>query len=284
MALASAADEAPDEGSTTADGAQGPEGGLEAALVAVQANVEGAGRLAGGVVRELKRARAAAAVGQPRDLRRALEAATDLARALTEQLAATRQGYHIDEADLLSSGAYTQELLAAAQGAGLAMFEEDDRLLCYPSLIRVLPGELALEVDKRRERRLRPSTVIELLRRAQQAGPRFKAETYLASLLRAYDFVAAQQGKRRGAVVRLLDVYDVLTLLPSQARDYSKQEFARDLYLLDQSRVMTVGATGRRLRWAASTGTKQAGILTTVARSGQQQRYWGVAFEGAGGD
>jgi hypothetical protein len=32
------------------------------------------------------------------------------------------------------------------------------------------------------------------------------------------------------------------------------------------------------LRWAASTGTKTSGVLTTVARSGQQQRYWGVSF------
>jgi hypothetical protein len=79
--------------------------------------------------------------------------------------------------------------------------------------------------------------------------------------------------------VRLLDVYNVLTLLPGQAREYTKPEFARDLYLLDQAGLTTVSGTGRRLRWAASTGTKQAGVLTTVARSGQQQRYWGIAFD-----
>jgi hypothetical protein len=33
------------------------------------------------------------------------------------------------------------------------------------------------------------------------------------------------------------------------------------------------------LHWAASTGTRQAGVLSTVARTGQQQRYWGIAFE-----
>jgi hypothetical protein len=80
-------------------------------------------------------------------------------------------------------------------------------------------------------------------------------------------------------VVRLLDVYAVLTLLPGQSRDYTKQEFARDLYLLDQSGAITVGTPGRRLHWAASTGTRQAGVLSTVARTGQQQRYWGIAFE-----
>jgi hypothetical protein len=32
------------------------------------------------------------------------------------------------------------------------------------------------------------------------------------------------------------------------------------------------------LRWHASSGTRSAGVLTTVARTGQQQRYWGVSF------
>jgi hypothetical protein len=76
----------------------------------------------------------------------------------------------------------------------------------------------------------------------------------------------------------LLDVYGVLTLLPGQARDYSKAEFARDLYLLDQDGA-TAAPGGRRLRWAASSGTRESGVLTTVARSGQQQRYWGIAFD-----
>ena len=159
------------------------------------------------------------------------------------------------------------------------MFEEDERLLCYPSIVRVLPGELALEIDRRRMRGLRPSVVVRQLERTQQAGPRFKPEPFLASLLAAYDLVVVKQCKTTGAVVRLLDVYAVLTLLPGQSRDYTKQEFARDLYLLDQTGATTVGTTGRRLHWAASTGTRQAGVLSTVARTGQQQRYWGIAFE-----
>jgi hypothetical protein len=72
----------------------------------------------------------------------------------------------------------------------------------------------------------------------------------------------------------------VITLLPGSAREYSRPEFARDLYLLDQSGVTTTKA-GRTLRWHASSGTRGAGILTTVARSGQQQRYWGVSFSPA---
>lgn len=258
------------------------DGGLEAALARTQADAEAAARSAGAVLRELKRARAAAAVGQVRDLRRALDAATALSGKLADEVAAARDGYHVDESHLLTSGAYAAELLEAAQGAGLAMFAEDGLLLSYPSLVRPLAGDLALDVDRRKERRLRPSVVVELLARAQQAGPRFKAEPFLASLLAGYDLVLARLGKQRGAVVRLVEVYGVLTLLPGQRRDYTTQEFARDLYLLDQSGVVTPAPGGPRLRWAASSGTRQVGVLTTVARTGQTQRYWGLAFADPG--
>ena len=252
---------------------------LEGALAAAEAEIEAAARSVGSLSRELKRARAAAVVGQVRELRRALDAAADQARAVADQVAAGAASYDVDEGELLRSGAYTKELLAAAEGAGVSMHEDDDRLLCYPSIVRVLPGDQALEVDRKRLRGIRPSVVVAQLGRAQQAGPRFKPAPFLASLASGYDLVVARQGAAPGVVVRLVDVYAVLTLLPGQTRDYTRAEFARDLYLLDQSGEERTGSDGRRLRWAASSGTRQAGVLTTVARSGQQQRYWGIAFE-----
>ncbi len=255
--------------------------GFEGALARAEADLESASKAGAALARELKRARHAAALGSVRDLRRALEGAATLASDLHAQVLAARSAYDVDEADLMASGRYAKELLAAAADADVAMFEADDRLLCYPSIVRILAGDLALEVDRKRVRGLRPSVVIAQLQRAQQAGPRFKPEPFLVSLLGAYDLVVAEQDKAAGAVVRLLDVYGVLTLLPGQAREYPKPEFARDLYLLDQTGVTTAGSTGRRLRWAASTGTRQPGVLSTVAKSGQQQRYWGIAFEGA---
>jgi hypothetical protein len=255
--------------------------GLEAALARAESDLETALRAGAALTRELKRARHASALGNVRDLRRALQAAGELAGVLHDQVRATEAGYDVDEGEMLASGGYAKELLAAAAERNVSIFEEDERLLCYPSIVRILATDLALEVDRRRVRNLRPSVVVEQLSRAQQAGPRFRPEPFLTSLLAAYDLVLAKQSKAPGAVVRLLDVYGVLTLLPGQARDYTKPEFARDLYLLDQTGVSVVGATGRRLRWAASSGTRQAGVLSTVAKSGQQQRYWGIAFEPA---
>jgi len=254
------------------------EGTLDAALAAAEGQADAALRLATGLIGQLRRVKAAAVSGQLRDLRRDLDGTQEAAAHVAAAAAELRAGFTFDDHAYLASGAYTKELLAAAADAGVEAFEEDDRVLAYPSVIRLLPAERALEIDRRRERRLRPSVVVRLLAAAQGRSPRFKPEPFLKSLLAAYELVVAHDRKQPDAVVRLVDVWEVLTLLPGQARDYSRQEFARDLYLLDQSAETAVPRSGRRLRWAASTGTRGAGVLTTIARGGQQQRYWGIAF------
>jgi hypothetical protein len=259
-------------------GALAQDGAFEGAMSAAEAAAGAALQRAGALTRELKRVKAAAATGQTRELRRALEAVAGLADRVAEEARALHAGYDFDEQAHLASGAYTKELLAAATTAGVDVFEDDDRLLCYPSLVRLLPDQGALEVDRKRERRLRPSFVVGLLAAAQRRGPRFRPEPFLDSLRTAYELVVARDGKRPDAVVRLIDVWGVLTVLPGQGRDYTKQEFARDLYLLDQSGLTTTPRSPRELRWSASTGTRGAGVLTTVTRGGQQRRYWGIGF------
>ena len=254
------------------------QGTLEAALAGVERQAEAALKAAGSAATQLRKARASAKSGQLRDMRKALAAAQTLSAELADSVRTLEESFDLDEQDYLASGGYVKELLEAAQAAGVAMFEEDDRLMCYPSLVRVLPGDASVEVDKVRERRIRPSVLVGLLAATQERSPRFKPEGFLDSLRGAYELAVAGSGKSPDSVVRLLDVWSVLTLLPGQSREYSKQEFARDLYLLDQSGVTSTPRSPRRLRWSASTGTKGTGVLTTVARSGQQQRYWGVSF------
>jgi hypothetical protein len=250
---------------------------FESALGAAQGGAETALKSAGGVTRELRKARAAAVSGQVRELRRALSAAAELADDLSAAVREVRASYDLDEGSYLGSGEYAKELLAMAAERGLAMFEEDDRLLCYPSIVRIVPGDSVIEIDRRRERRLRPSVLIGLLSAAQQRPPRFRAEQFIESLAGGYALVVARANAKPDAVVRLVDVWSVLTLLPGQGKEYTRPEFARDLYLLDQSGARTT-KDGRALRWHASSGTRAAGLLTTVARTGQQQRYWGVSF------
>jgi hypothetical protein len=253
-------------------------GTLEEALATTERAVEDALRSAAVVTRELRRALAGVKHGQIRDTRKALANAEAAVAGLAERARSAYRGFDPGEQEYLASGGYVKELLAAAGARGVQIFEEEDRLLCYPSLIRVLPGEAAVEIDRVRERRIRPSTLVDQLARNQDRAPRFKADAFLDSLRTGYELVVASEGKKVDGVVKLVDIWAVLTMLPGQRGQYSKQEFARDLYLLDQSGVVRTARSPRELRWSASTGTKGAGVLVTVARSGQRQQYWGISF------
>ena len=72
----------------------------------------------------------------------------------------------------------------------------------------------------------------------------------------AYELVVAAKDLRPGVPAKLVDVHRVLTLLPGAARDYTRQEFARDLYLLDQSGIVNT-KDGRRMTLPASAMTRR---------------------------
>ena len=253
------------------------ETGLESALEQTEGQVDAALKAAAALTLELKKAKQGAARGQLRDLRRALAEATSLAHKAAQAAEDTAASFDLDVEEHLASGSYTKELLETAAARDVIMSEADDRLNCYPSLIKVLPGDAAVEIDRRREKRLRPSVLVGILAAAQAQPPRFRPQPFLESLASAYDLVRSQTQQREGGVVRLVDMWSVLTLLPGQQREYTRPEFARDLYLLDSSGVDTA-KNDRRLRWHASSGTRGSGTLTTVAKTGQQQLYWGVSF------
>lgn len=252
---------------------------LEAALASLERDADAAVRSLASALKEAKRAKAAAASGQLRDLRQSLDSAARLADQATAATREARSAWSFDEQTHLSSGAYTKEVLALAAEEGLAAYESDDRILCYPVIVQVSPNDGTVIIDKKKERRARPSVLVGRLKALQGKPPKFKADAFLETLAKGYDLVVAGKATRPGATVKLTDVYAVLTLLPGSSRDYTKQEFARDLYLLDQEAI-TRTKDGRRLQWPASALTRGSGVLTTVTRSGQAKIYAGISFEG----
>src|SRR5690348_12276842 len=190
----------------------------------MERRLDEAAKAATAVTRELRKARAAARVGQLRDLRRLVSAAEAAADELAAATARAKEGFAFDDQSYLASGVYAKELLATAAAAGVAMFEEVERLLCYPSLVRVMPGEAAVALDRIRDRKLRPARLVTTLAAALQRASRVSPGQIPNSLYRAYGLVLAREGKSAGADVRLVDVWAVLTLLPGQSRDYTRQE------------------------------------------------------------
>jgi hypothetical protein len=89
--------------------------------------------------------------------------------------------------------------------------------------------------------------------------------------------VIADQEKQPGDTVRLADVYAIFTVLPGQSSNYSRQEFARDIYLLDESRVVTT-RDGQQLELPSASGARSSQSLPTVTRTGELKIYYGIAF------
>lgn len=250
---------------------------LEEALLTVERDADAALRSLGAALKAAKRAKTAVVVGQIRDIQQAMDAAVELAGQAADAVEVLRDGWQFDVPGWFASGGYVKELLASAAEAGVQAFESDDRILSYPAIVQVSVADVTVIVDKKKDRRIRPSVVVRHLATLQQQPPKFKPEAFIESLVAAYDLVVAAKGLRSGAAAKLLDVHRVLTLLPGAARDYTRQEFARDLYLLDQSGVIDT-KDSRRMSLPASALTRSTGTLTTVTRAGQTKIYAGVAF------
>src|SRR3990170_3919676 len=251
---------------------------LEKALAKTEADADAALKAATVAVSTLKKFRIAAQTGNLRDLQKTIEAADQAITALRQQFTNAKEDWNFDEETYLSNKAFTSEILESAEQTGLKIFEQDDRLYCYPFLIRILPGERSILIDKVRERRLRPSVLVKHLKDLQSKPSRFKPEDFLESLVSAYEIIVAPRGKElmnTGIVIKLRDIYDLLTLLPGQSKEYSTQEFARDIYLLDQSRVTR---TKKGFIAAFDSSRQYSGTITVITQDGDIKKYYGISF------
>lgn len=250
---------------------------LEIELERMEHDADVAARQLASALKEAKKVKAAAANGQLRELRSTLDGSVHLASEAASTIRELRDSWTFDEQAHFASGAYAKEILALAAEQGVQAYESDDRILSYPAIVAVSPADTTVVIDKKKERRTRPSVLVRMLQALQSKPPKFKAQAFLDALAVAYDLVVARSA-RPGATVKLVEVYRVLTVMPGSSREYSKQEFARDLYLLDQTGVVEA-RDGRTLHLPASALTRGSGVLVTVTRSGQQKVYAGISFE-----
>ena len=182
---------------------------------------------------------------------------------------------------------YTGELGDVAQRKGLQIFERDGRIIAHPSVVRVLPGERAVRIDRRRSSTIRPSRLVADLEKLQKSPPRFRPQPFLESLYEAYLALAQPDTSDRlklgevGQVVRLDRMYNLFTGLPGSRREYSLLEFGRDLHALRESGTREV-REGARVSFPASTGTRGTrGVISFVGPTGETELFYGVQFTGA---
>ena len=131
-------------------------------------------------------------------------------------------------------------------------------------LLALSDKDMAVMVDRKPERRLRPRELVRVLLARQKRPQRLTSKSCWKLCLRDTadwtaqppDWTPERPGK--GPVVALVRIYELLTLLPGSERKYPKEEFARDIYLLDRQPDLRT-KDGRRFALPAATGTKVTG-------------------------
>jgi hypothetical protein len=170
---------------------------------------------------------------------------------------------------------YTAELIAAAQADGLRIEQRDNALVAYPSIVRILAGERAVRINKSKITSLRPSKLVGRLKAAQNQKPRANVQPFLESLFSAYRLISKDHDR---ATVPLVQIYRVLTMLPGVSSDYTRDDFSRDLLILDRSGVDQT-RSGARVSLPASTGTRNPrDVFACAAPDGEVITYYAIAF------
>lgn len=263
-------------------------GDFEQALAQTESDALDLQRAALAVVKASKQLVAASKTGDVAALEKALAETKRTTTALAVQQRNTQEGWYFDAIGHIRDGEYLDELKGAAEAQGLGLFEQEGRLFSYPVLLRIFSGsttaDLAVTIDRKRTRSIRPSFLAGVLKRASTQTPKFKPDVFLKALYEAYRVAEAERGQRNmdartGPMVELARLYELLTLFPGQQKDYGRQEFARDLYLLDQSAVKETN--NHSFRFAASTGTKGSAskLFQLVDREGRERVYYAISFE-----
>ncbi|WNM57756.1 hypothetical protein [Candidatus Nitrospira allomarina] len=258
---------------------------LEQALADIEEQAGGLVKTTKQVMASFKKIKDAAKVGDLVNLRKLLEEGKEVTLSLGCDFVKTQERLNFDEAGYLEGKAFRQELLTTAQQMGVNLYEHDGYLFSYPVLLRILHKERAVAIDRMRENRLRPSVLVKRLKEVQNKPLRFKPQTFLEMVFTAYSIVVAGRGKHligKGTVIPLLELYQLLTLLPWQANEYTRQEFGRDVYLLDKSGTIST-KNNHRANFHASTGVRDANkTLTVIAQGGREKTYYGISFVQSG--
>ncbi len=255
--------------------------GLEKAILKTEADIEKTQKAANSVISSLKRFHRAVNTGSLREIKKTIESSEQAISTLQEQFSKTKDGWNFDAEKYITDKAYIREILHEAEISGLKIFEQDDRLYCYPLLILILPDELSVKIDKIKEKRLRPSTLVSHLKALQNKPIRFKPEKFLESLFSAYKNLVRSRGDEqpiKEIVIPLIKIYKLLTLLPGIDKEYSLSEFARDIYILDRSGI-TSTKDGFFVSLPASTSTKELkNTIGVITDEGKEKKYYGISF------
>lgn len=252
---------------------------LEAALNKTELEAASALKAGQVAVTQLKKLQRTASLGQLKELRAVMAAAEAAVATLGQQFAHTRDGWTFNDEEHFTSGRFVTELVDTARNNGIELFERDGRVYCFPVIVRVSPNERRVLLNKTSETRVRPSVLVGILKDSQAKPNQIKAEQVIEVLFRTYShLIAFRSPKADKRIIPLSDIYETLTLRPGSGRDYTIQDFAQEIYILDRSGIKKT-RSGQLLRItpAPRPGEDRKALLA-VAENGGLRWYHGIQF------
>ncbi len=249
---------------------------LEGLLEQLEPPIEQLIKLTSALAAKSKKVKKLVEVGNLKDLKPATEELISLLNSITIFVNEFSDDAEFDLKDYLQSGLYAAELLEVAKAKQLLLNIDNESLQCYPSIIQILPNDEAVLIDKVKSKSLRPSQLINSLKLKSGLTVKFRGEPFIEALKNAYDYVISNKKANQGSIVKLSDIYRVLTILPA-SKSYSKTEFSRDLYLLEMNKITTT-KSNHHMKLHSSASSKSGTIFQTVTKGGQILTYASISF------
>ena len=189
-----------------------------------------------------------------------------------------------EEEQKIFNDRFAEDLMHYAEENELSIYEQDGALISYPSIVRLLPADCAVKIDRKKVSAIRLSFLVDLLIKNQRKSSSFAAARLLESMYNVYKDITGKSSSGSGSgvsspVVPLARIYKLLTSLPGVAREYDRSDFARDLYTLeiDGPRNTRRGAI---VSFPSSTGTRRrsSDVFSFIGPDGNRVEYYGVQF------
>lgn len=179
---------------------------------------------------------------------------------------------------------YSAELQEAAAASDLGIHERDGKLISYPSVLSV-GSDRTLTIDQKKIQAVRPSLVIDRLRAEREKVGRYRPERFLEALFHIYDDTLKDQKKHllgAGSLppMPLVRIYKHLTALPGVSKDYTRTDFARDLFVLDSTGPKRAKrGKGPVVSFPSSSGTRaRKDCFSFIGPDGFESTYYSIQF------
>lgn len=260
---------------------------FEQACNIVEENAEETRKSATRVVSQARALVKAAQTGNITAINRTREKLKDILMELQEKVSVTDHWPYSEEEELeLFTTRFQDELKAAAIEKELTLFERDGILISYPSIVRILPSDKAVRIDRKKVSTVRPSHLADLLLANQNKKSGFKSSQFIESLYAIYSDIVGKGHKGQkdlltvnGEVVLLARIYKLMTALPGASREYDRSDFARDLYILDSDGPYQT-RKGNKVSFPSSTGARRrsSDLFSFVGPEGKAVEYYGIRF------